>query len=112
MVPLWWLAGWYSIAESCLIVFVTESVFWQMGDSDLDGRASPASNPIARTSLVSDMNGRASPNTDLDGRASSASDLVERASLVSNLDGKASPDTDLDERGKQLLATLICVTWL
>ena len=55
---------------------------------------------------------RVSPDSDLDGRASPASDLVERASLVSNLDGEASPDTDLDGRGKQLLATLICVTWL
>ena len=52
---------------------------------------------------------RVSPDSDLDGRVSPASDLVERASLVSNL---ASPDTDLDGRDKQLLATLICVTWL
>ena len=71
----------------------------------VDGRASPASNLVGRVSLISDLNGRASPNTDLDGRASSASDLVERTSLVSNLDGKTSPDTDLGGRGKQLLAT-------
>ena len=58
------------------------------------------------------VDGRVSPDSDLDGRASPASDLVERASLVSNLDGEASADTDLDVRGKQLLATLICVTWL
>ena len=28
VIPLWWLAGWYSVAGLGLIVLRTESVFW------------------------------------------------------------------------------------